>query len=411
VGGGRHRLPKDGTHSVGVQRQDSGTLGTTANCQLGVSVNAVTEQASCPLDWRLFLPAFWEDDTTRRAACQVPASVRHRPKWRLVLDLLDGLERWGLRPPMLVADPGYGEVGAFRQGLDDRQIPYVVQVKADTSAYPGQVRPTTAPYTGKGRRPRPRDRDKPASLKQLALAAGQGACVDLIWRRGSKGLQRSRFLALRVRPAGITPRRQAAAGADGVGWELPTRWLLVGWPASKPEPVKYWLSNLPATTPLVELVRLGKLRWRVEQDYRECKGALGWTTSRAILARVAPPRDPGLGRPRVPHPGAAGPPETGGVGLSFWQLVAGLQVLLGCWAGACPLASGQHRAGYDGDDHTPRPDRALLGRDPSGIDADDLVARRHPDRVRCDRDPAHAAQLGQRERRPPPSGAVVHPRQ
>jgi hypothetical protein len=45
--------------------------------------------------------------------------------------------------------------------------------------------------------------------------------VDVIWRRGSKGLQRSRFLALRVRPAGITPRRQAAARAGGVGWELP----------------------------------------------------------------------------------------------------------------------------------------------------------------------------------------------
>ena len=41
------------------------------------------------------------------------------------------------------------------------------------------------------------------------------------------------------------------------------------------EPVKYWLSNLPADTPMVELVRLGRLRWRIEQDYRELKGALG----------------------------------------------------------------------------------------------------------------------------------------
>ena len=268
-------FPKDGDHSVGVQRQYCGTLGKTANCQLGVSVNAVTEQASCPLDWRLFLPESWEGDTTRRAACHVPEGVRHRSKWQLALDMVEELDQWGLVPPVLVADAGYGEVGEFRQGLDDRQIPYVVQVKADTSAYPEQTHPTVAPYTGRGRRPRPRYRDKPASLKQLALAAGQSACVDLIWRRGSKGLQRSRFVALRVRPAGITPRRQAAARAGGAGWELPVRWLLAEWPTDKPEPVKYWLSNLPATTPTVELVRLGKLRWRIEQDYRELKGALG----------------------------------------------------------------------------------------------------------------------------------------
>jgi SRSO17 transposase len=194
-------FPKDGDHSVGVQRQYSGTLGKTANCQLGVSVNAVTEQASCPLDWRLFVPESWNEDAERRAACRVPGLVRHRPKWQLALDMLDELGAWGLVPPVLVSDAGYGEVGEFRQGLDDRQIPYVLQVKADTSAYPEQVRPTTAPYTGRGRRPQPRYRDKPCSLKQLALAAGQGAGVDLIWRRGSKGLQRSRFLRLRsVRP-------------------------------------------------------------------------------------------------------------------------------------------------------------------------------------------------------------------
>jgi hypothetical protein len=42
----------------------------------------------------------------------------------------------GAAPAGAVADAGYGEVGGFRQGLDDRQIPYVVQVKADTSANP-----------------------------------------------------------------------------------------------------------------------------------------------------------------------------------------------------------------------------------------------------------------------------------
>ena len=103
------------------------------------------------------------------------------------------------------------------------------------------------------------------------MAAGQQACVDLIWRRGSKGLQRGRFLALRVRPAGVTPRRLARAAGE----ELPARWLLAEWPDRKAEPTKYWLANLPEPTPIVELVGLARSRWRVEQDYRECKGALG----------------------------------------------------------------------------------------------------------------------------------------
>jgi SRSO17 transposase len=266
-------FPKDGEHSVGVQRQYCGTLGKRANCQLGVSVNAVTEHASCPLDWRLFVPERWDDAAmaTRRAACQLPKQVHHRPKWQLVVDMLDELAGWGLSPPVLLADSGYGEVGEFRAGLDARQIPYVVEVRSDTSAYPEQARPTVAPHKGRGRRPRPRYRDKPCSLRQLALQAGQQAGVELIWRRGSKGLQRGRFLALRVRPAGVLPRRLARAA----GGELPVRWLLVEWPVGKPQPTKYWLSSLPETTPLVELVGLARLRWRVEQDYRELKGALG----------------------------------------------------------------------------------------------------------------------------------------
>jgi hypothetical protein len=67
------------------------------------------------------------------------------------------------------------------------------------------------------------------------------------WQVGS-GPATLPLVALRVRPAGITPRRQAAARAGGGGWELPVRWLLVEWPADKLEPVTYCLSNLPATT-------------------------------------------------------------------------------------------------------------------------------------------------------------------
>jgi SRSO17 transposase len=172
---------------------------------------------------------------------------------------------------VLLADCGYGDTGEFRWGLDARGVGYVVEVRADTSAYPEQVHPTLAPSKPRGRRPRPRYHDKPCSLTELAMAAGQQACVELVWRRGSKGLQRGRFLGLRVRPAGVTPRRLARAAGE----ELPVGWLLAEWPRGKATPVKYWLANLPEPTPLVELVGLARLRWRVEQDYRGCKGALG----------------------------------------------------------------------------------------------------------------------------------------
>ena len=54
-------FPKFGTASPGVARQYSGTLGKVGNCQIGVSICAVTDTASCPLNWRLFVPESWDD--------------------------------------------------------------------------------------------------------------------------------------------------------------------------------------------------------------------------------------------------------------------------------------------------------------------------------------------------------------
>ncbi|KJY26534.1 transposase, partial [Streptomyces sp. NRRL S-495] len=53
-------FPKDGKASPGVARQYSGTLGKVGNCQIGVSVHALSDTASCPLSWRLFLPESWD---------------------------------------------------------------------------------------------------------------------------------------------------------------------------------------------------------------------------------------------------------------------------------------------------------------------------------------------------------------
>ena len=57
--------------------------------------------------------------------------------------------------------------------------------------------------------------------------------------------------------------------------EPPECWLIAECTPDKAEPTDYWLSNLPADTPLPELVRLAKIRWRIEHDYRELKDGLG----------------------------------------------------------------------------------------------------------------------------------------
>src|SRR4051812_46251777 len=129
-------LLKYGNASPCVARQYTGTAGKVTNCQVAVSLSLVTETASCPVDWRLFLPEAWDpaspkasaDVTERRRRAQIPDTLGHRPKWRLALDMIDELLGWHLRPSVLVADAGYGDVGEFRQALTERGIDYAVQI-------------------------------------------------------------------------------------------------------------------------------------------------------------------------------------------------------------------------------------------------------------------------------------------
>jgi SRSO17 transposase len=280
-------FPKDGAASPCVARQYSGTLGKTGNCQIGVSVQMVTDHASLAANWRLFCPASWDDTTIddaaaaelvrgKRARAGLPDEVRHREKWRLALDMLDQMtDGWQLAKLPVVGDSGYGDATEFRLGLDQRGFDYVLEVDPTASAHAETAVPVAAPYAGRGRPPAPGYPDKPSNLRALALAAGRGALRQVTWRTGTRSTRtnpsakmRSRFLAIRVRPA----NRHIPRHTDG---SLPECWLIAEWPPGEPEPVKYWLSNMDIGTPIKTLVRLAKIRWRVEHDYRELKTGLG----------------------------------------------------------------------------------------------------------------------------------------
>jgi SRSO17 transposase len=250
-------LLKCGTASPCVARQYTGTAGKVTNCQVAVSVSMVTDTASCPVDWRLFLPEAWDpsspkataDVDQRRRKAGISDDIGHREKWRLALDMVDELTTWGRRAPLIVADSGYGDSAEFRHGLAGRGLAYVVQVTGTLNAYPLQTARTAPAYRGVGKYPEPRYRDPAPCLAELVTGLGSAVARRVSWRHGSRRrggrprLMSSRFVVTRVRPAG---RVLLAAHR---GHDLPEAWLIAEWPTGAAEPVKYWLSNLPPPPP------------------------------------------------------------------------------------------------------------------------------------------------------------------
>jgi SRSO17 transposase len=259
-------FPKQGRSSVGVERQYSGTLGKTANCQVAVSLHQAGREESTILGWRLYLPERWTGDAERRAQAGIPTSVEFRTKWQLALELIDEARAWGLRGGVVLADAAYGEVTEFRDGLEARKHPYAVGVSSSLGVWtqPPRVHPLKA--RGRGRPPTAYHygEQRPCSVREVAEKARGWKQVR--WREGTKGWLESRFYASRVQPShgfhqGQAPHQEV--------------WLLVEWPSGEKEPTRYFLCDLPEHYTLRRLVRITKSRWKVEQDYQQLKEELG----------------------------------------------------------------------------------------------------------------------------------------
>jgi SRSO17 transposase len=262
-------FPKKGSHSVGVAHQYCGVLGKSANCQVAVTVSLVNALLSVPAGFRLYLPESWAHNPERREAAEVPAEVKFQTKGAIALSQIDELldEEIPLAP--VVADAGYGASTEFRDALTKRGLSYAVGILPDTNLWPPGVEPLgAAPLKRPGRPPtssRQRaERQQPILARELVLNLPAKAWKTVRWREGTKGMMRSRFAAVRVR----------AAHRDSRGSRKP-EWFLVEWPSVEKEPSRYWLSTIPEDVTLEELVRLAKIRWRIERDFQELKDELG----------------------------------------------------------------------------------------------------------------------------------------
>jgi SRSO17 transposase len=263
-------FPKKGNHSVGVARQYCGQVGKQDNCQVAVSLSVSTWGASLPIAWRLYLPEAWTQDRKRRKKAGIPSDIKFQTKPQIALDQIRQALQEGVPPGAVLVDAAYGKDTQFREEVTKLGLRYVAGVQSNTTVWePGQQPLPAQSRKRMGRPPRLLQRSpqhQPISAKDLALALPKAAWQDISWRPGSARTMRSRFAAVRVRPAHRDDRKAEPHAEE---------WLLMEWPKGEAEPAKYWLSTVPAGTKLKDLVKLAKHRWIIERDYEELKQELG----------------------------------------------------------------------------------------------------------------------------------------
>jgi len=268
-------LPKKGTHSVGVARQYSGTLGRVDNCQVLVTTHYVDRVFDWPITARLYLPEGWALNPERRARAQVSQDICFWTKGQIALELVDrGLDA-GVPTHAVVADAGYGDQPPLLDGLERRQLPYLVgvassvrfrrveEVDQDLGA---AVSPP--PYQGRGRPRRTQrleERIPSHEAGELVEQLPEQSWQTIAWRTGTKGALVKQATRLRVYRVGYR-----GAPVASQGWLLGERPL----PGHQGEAKYYFAWHLDALD-VEGLLELAHCRWIVERFYQDAKGELG----------------------------------------------------------------------------------------------------------------------------------------
>jgi SRSO17 transposase len=251
-------FPKQGSASVGVQRQWCGRLGKIDNCQVGIYLGYVSRREHALVDVRLYLPQEWAADRTRRKKAGVPPQTRFRTRHELALEMLD--QRSSLLPHAWISgDDEMGRCAWFRQELRSRGECYLLAVPSNTL-----VRDLAAPEPPQGGRgPRPRVPWQRVDRWCAGVAEATWQTIEV--RDGEKGP-----VVVQVAWTLVQARTEGRP-ADVVE-------LLVVFRERQGDGVwkhDYLLSNASLTTPVSEFARVFKAQHRIEECLKRAKGEAG----------------------------------------------------------------------------------------------------------------------------------------
>jgi SRSO17 transposase len=261
---------KQGDESVGVGFQYCGSVGKLANSQNGVYVGYASRKGYSVVDGRLYMPPDWFDEAhaERRKKCGVPEDLTFKTKPAIALELLQAaIQRGGFPFRWVAADALYGDTPSFRDGIAHLGKWYFTEVARSTLIWrsrpavvlPRQSRHRRYPTCRHLRTPNYRASRVDEVVPHIPKEAWLRATI----KEGSKGPIVCDFAFLRV-----IESRQGQPG--------PELWLVIRRNVQDPTEIKFYWSNAPDDTPLVELVRISGMRWPIESIFEESKGEVGF---------------------------------------------------------------------------------------------------------------------------------------
>jgi SRSO17 transposase len=261
---------KKGKDSVGVARQDCGTLGKVENGQVGVLAGSASRHGYALVDKRLFLPAVWWTDAyaARRTRCNVPDELTFQSKPQLAAAMLEAMVHEGLLPfKYIVADCLYGHSPTFLDAVDacvGRTA--LVAIPSETRCWLQRPRLEDKRYRYKGEARAKRVVVDPDSAPRMVATVAASLPASSWYRRKvSEG------------PKGPIVYECARQRVTLCKEGLPDRtvWLVIKRTLGAAPSYTYAISHAPASTPLRTFVWLSGLRWAVEQCCEAGKTALG----------------------------------------------------------------------------------------------------------------------------------------
>lgn len=174
---------KKGDKTPGVQRQWCGSTGKVDNCVVSVHLGFVSGDFHTFLDGDLYLPQeTWGQDSERRKEAGIPEEVVYRPKWKIALELLERTLWEGVVLKWVTADEAYGRAMEFRDGVEELDLMYVVEIPSNLV---GWTQPPKIDQAGTVL-----ESGYLSRVRRLAADAKQARPVSELWQRGGPSWER-----------------------------------------------------------------------------------------------------------------------------------------------------------------------------------------------------------------------------